>query len=68
MSRYDAFPDHPLCGVPDEILAAARQELSSAAVWGDVRDDMVEPLADAVVMSLLPWLRYSKPVNSPSGR
>lgn len=57
MSRYDAFPDHPLCGVPDEILTAARAVMEGAVIWKDVAPDTAEPLADAVVMGLLPWLR-----------
>ena len=61
MSNTYDDPAHPLHGVPKEILAAAREEMQGAAVWKDVAEDMVEPLADAIVMSLLPWLRWDRP-------
>ena len=57
-SRYDAFPNHPLCGVPQEILDAARHVMSEAAASNDVDPDMVDPIADSVVMGLLPWLHW----------
>ena len=58
-SRYDAFPEHPLCGIDPAILEAARGVLRGAAEWKDVSEDMVEPIADAVVMALLPFLTVS---------
>lgn len=54
---YAKYPDHPLCGVPQEILDAAREVLDGAVVWKDIADEHAHPLADAVVMNLLPWLR-----------
>jgi hypothetical protein len=51
---YDA--GHPLHGIPAEVLQAARGVLTEAVAWKDVDADQAEPLADAVVMALLPWL------------
>lgn len=65
-TRYDAYPDHPLCGVPQEILDAAREVMAGAAEWKDVDPEMVEPLADAVVAALRPWLPVGgTPVHAP---
>lgn len=55
---YANYPSHPLYNVPEEILDAARQELRGAAFCGDVDSDLADPIADAVVMSLLPWLSW----------
>lgn len=52
MTRYDEYPEHPLYGVPQDVLDAARSVLDGAAEWKDVMQSMVEPLADAVVMRL----------------
>ena len=49
--------DHPLKNVDPAILAAARLPLEAAVTWKDVHPDMAEPIADAVVMALLPWLK-----------
>lgn len=50
---YDEYPGHPLYGVPLAVLKAAREVTGEAAIWNDIDADMVEPLADAVVMNLL---------------
>lgn len=55
---YAAYPDHPLHGVPDEILQAARDMMRGAVIWGSVDTQMADPLADAVVMAVTPWLKY----------
>lgn len=55
--RYKAFPQHPLHAVPEEILVAARDFLLDAAEIGDVDMDMAIPLADGMVLTLLPWLK-----------
>lgn len=54
--RYAAYPDHPLTNVPLEVLDAARKVMFDAAIWKDVAPGMADPLADAVVIALLPWL------------
>lgn len=55
-TRYAAFPDHPLHAVPQAILDAARAAVGEAAECNDVDPSMVDPIADSVVISLLPWL------------
>lgn len=69
VSRYQepclGGQDHPLKYVPDELLEAARGELRAAAHWGDVAEDMIEPLADSVVMAVLPWLDAAFHVGFP---
>ena len=50
---------HPLAGIPQEVLDAARRVLNEAKELGDLdegRQD-TDPIADSVVMALLPWLR-----------
>lgn len=47
---------HPLRDVDPAVLRAAREAMQGAVVWKDVHPDMAEPIADAIVMSLLPWL------------
>lgn len=47
---------HPLADVPQVILDAARGALREAAELGDVDPSMADPIADAVVIDLLPWL------------
>lgn len=59
-SDVNDYPlEHQLSGVPAEVLNAARSVLSAAVVWHDVDPDQAEPLADAVVLALLPWLRFT---------
>jgi hypothetical protein len=55
-NTYDD-PDDPVHGVPRTVLEAAREVLRQAAVWRDVDPEYAEPIADAVVMALLPWFR-----------
>jgi hypothetical protein len=51
------YPEgHPLRGVPDEVLAAARTVLDAAAVWNDVDPTLAHAIADSVVSALQPWL------------
>lgn len=65
-SRYDDYPDHPLHGVPEDVLAAARTALREAADlegWTTLyesRDDarvVINTVADSVVMSVLQEMR-----------
>lgn len=51
-TRYDAYPDHPLYGVPQEVLDAAREVMAEAVECHDVSAELADPLADAVVMSM----------------
>lgn len=54
--EYAPFPNHPLRPVPQVVLDAARSALDGAVEWKDVDPDMAHPIADAVVVALLPWL------------
>jgi hypothetical protein len=54
---YTDYPEHPLHKVPQEILDAAREALHDVAIWKDVDRDMATPIADSVVVALIPWLR-----------
>lgn len=56
-NQYDDYPDHPLHGIDNKILEAARRVMRDAVTWKDVDPEMAEPLADAVVMNLLPWIQ-----------
>lgn len=47
---------HPLHNVPIDILMAARTVTVDAETWGGLSEEYAEPLADAVVMELLPWI------------
>ncbi len=53
MSRYDEIPGHPLCGVPDQVLDAARQATQEAVEYGDLDAEHSEPIADSVVLKIL---------------
>lgn len=56
MSEYPE--GHPLHDVPQAILEAARAVLAGAALEKDVDPDAADPIADAVVIQLLPWLTF----------
>lgn len=58
-NRYQDHPTHPLHNVPQEILDAARFVMSEAVECRDISAANADPLADAVVMALLPWLGWS---------
>lgn len=55
-TRYAAFPDHPLVNIDPAVIAAAREVLAGAVMWKDVHPDMADPIADAVVIGLLPFI------------
>lgn len=63
--RYREYPSHPLHGVPRMILHAARKSLLEAADWGSVDPDEAIPLADSVVVELLPWLQVELATQAP---
>lgn len=54
-SRYRTYRSHPLYECPQEILDEAREVLRVAADWGDVATE-ADPLADAVVAALMPYI------------
>lgn len=55
---YDAVPEHPLAGVPPDVLEAARKVTRDAAAWRDIVDpDHAESIADAVLAASLPRIR-----------
>lgn len=54
---YDRYPEHPLHGVPAEVLAAARSAASDAATWKDIDFTDIEPVADAVIATALQSIR-----------
>jgi hypothetical protein len=54
---YTRFPGHPLEHVPVQALDAARKAYQAAFDDGSSRDpEMIEPIADAVVLAALPHL------------
>lgn len=60
--RYAAYPDHPLHDVPDAVIDAARAELREAQDWKDVYfpdPELLEPIADAIVIAVLKSLQES---------
>lgn len=66
MSRYTDVPGHPLRLVPDEVLKSARSVLAAAANLRDVDPEMADPIADAVVIALMPWLPWQDPERNPA--
>lgn len=52
MTRYDAYPDHPLNGVPQEVLDVARIATDAAEMTKDLYEGHSRALADAVVSHL----------------
>lgn len=56
-TRYANYPDHPLYRIRQAVLAVARQAMWEAADAQDVEPEMVNPIADMVVMNMLPWLK-----------
>ncbi len=57
MTRYSKFPDHPLYNIRQEVLESARKAMLEAADAHEVEPEMVNPIADMVVMEMLPWLK-----------
>lgn len=56
-TRYAEYPDHPLYRIRQAVLDAARHAMQEAADAKDVDAKMVNPIADMVVMDMLPWLK-----------
>ncbi len=57
MNDYDAFPNHPLNGVPDAVLQAARGATADAVRYKDLDPDIPDGLADAVISAAYPQSR-----------
>jgi hypothetical protein len=55
-SRYAVFPQHPMARVRQRVLEDAHRAMFKAVDEKDVEPGMAEPIADMVVMALLPWL------------
>lgn len=53
MTVYDDYPNHPLAGVPQEVLDVARRVLTDAITWHDVDPHFAKPIADSVVLALV---------------
>lgn len=51
-TRYDEFPNHPLAGVPQEVLDCAREVVRTVAVEDVHLATLADSLADAVVAEL----------------
>ena len=64
LDRYDDHPEHPLHGIDKRILQAARAAMDDVAEARDISPAMVVPVADMMVMALLPYL--AKPGVRPS--
>lgn len=56
MSRYDDYPNHPLHGVPEEVLKAGRSATREAIITNDIEPTHADAIADAVIMAALPKL------------
>lgn len=65
-SRYAAHPTHPLRDVPQHVLDAARTVMHDEVVCcGDIAAELAEPVADLMVMALLPWLSFDATAPAP---
>lgn len=56
-TRYSQFPQHPLVNIRQAVLDSARHAMQEAADSGEITQNMVKPIADMVVMGMLPWLK-----------
>jgi len=65
MTRYDAYPDHPLCGIPQMVLDVARATLHEHAREIRMDPEDVEPIADAIVADLVRTGYINKPAAPP---
>jgi hypothetical protein len=54
---YAQYPDHDLRDVPLVILEAGRAYMRLAATYKDVDEEFAEPIADAVIATVLPLIR-----------
>ena len=64
-NEYSNYPGHPLNGVPDKVLLAARKAYLAAFMDGSTRDhNMSEPVADAVLAAAITeWDRTPTPIG-----
>lgn len=73
MTRYDAYPEHPLAGVPQPVLDAVRSGLRQCSVREVPDDILVDPaelesIADAVLMQALPAINRVRRAGGSTGR
>jgi hypothetical protein len=54
---YAQYPHHPLYGVPDTVLIAAREQMKTCVRWDGLDPEQVNPIADAMVAAVLPPMR-----------
>ena len=52
MTEYDKYSDHPLHGVPEEVLKVARDQMAEAGSEFGMDAGDVESVADAIVSAL----------------
>jgi hypothetical protein len=50
---YAQYPDHPLHGIPQEILDAARAVTDAAIISCDISPEESHPIADGVVAAVI---------------
>lgn len=58
---YYTRPDHPLSIVRKEVIDAARAQMAGVVKYNDISPDMADPVADSIVMALIPFLQDSCP-------
>jgi hypothetical protein len=54
-TRYANYPNHPLYRIRQAVLDTAR--LSMSDTGNVIEPDLVDPIADMLVMDMLPWLK-----------
>jgi hypothetical protein len=54
---YAQYADHPLHGVPDAVLIAAREQMTVTALWEKLDAEHANAMADAMVLAVLPPMR-----------
>lgn len=54
---YAQYADHPLHGVPDAVLIAAREQMAATAMWERLDPEEADSIADAMVLAVLPSMR-----------
>jgi hypothetical protein len=63
VTEYDEHPEHPLSGLPQEVLDVARHVLDDPIIAKCIESGMAHPLADAVVAAL----RQAGYIRQPGG-
>jgi hypothetical protein len=65
---YAMYPTHGLRDVPLVVLEAARDYMRLAADYGDVAEELAQPLGDAVVDAVMPLIREWLDAGPPRDR